>query len=305
MSIIKKTSMTLLCSFSITQASAPAPERVKQAAALSVWGTMYPVGNMKYLGEDPQDLLFNWKLKHILDENDQPIALKSSDVIIDVRAASDEAKNWFDPGHPALGRAFPEALPISMLEEKKEDDFLICKLKCPDSKKIFHLLLICKGRNGERFELQLTRLKEWFSKELHFNPSAEKRLLEQQIIVKNPMSTQILELEKQLRNTPSLLWLHDSEVAQICAQKGRLQRAIAQKKTEWKAHGELTSFGTIPQYLHGPNGFKLASVPTIQSDDAQPQAHQEQHAAQSTSSIAAQALILMSAKPQTKLNEMD
>ncbi|MDR3549801.1 MAG: hypothetical protein P4L31_00160, partial [Candidatus Babeliales bacterium] len=145
-----------------------------------------------------------------------------------------------------------------------------------------------------------------FNDELHYNCGDEERLLAQQIIVRNPAGTKLRELENALRNTPSLLWVHDEhEVRQICARRTQLQGAIAHIKTEWTKHHKLTAFGTIPEYIHGPNGFKLASAPTTQSDNAQPQAHQEQHSAQSTSSIAAQAHTLPSGRSATKPDEMD
>ncbi|MDR3550544.1 MAG: hypothetical protein P4L31_03965, partial [Candidatus Babeliales bacterium] len=180
--------LTLL--YAHAHASAPAPTRPVEKVSAQVWGDMYLVSSMKYLGEDPQDLLWGAKLKHILDDKHQPIALKSSDVTVDVWVSSDDSEHWADHGHPILGRgAFPSCLPISMLEGKKEGEPLIFTLQCPMIKKICKVLLLCHGRNCEKFELQLNRLKESFNDELHYNCGDEERLLAQQIIVRNPAGT--------------------------------------------------------------------------------------------------------------------
>jgi len=268
---MKKCTLTLallMIVYAPSHASSAASSIPAKTKAQHVWGTLYTVGNMKYLGEDPKDLLYNQCLQNILDENNQPIPLKSSDVVVDVWASSDESENWNCHGHPILDPgAFPSALPISMLEGKKEDEPLIFKLRSPETKKLFNILLLCKGRNGEPLPERLERLKQHFAGRPNFNCSDEARLLAEGILIQNSVHKEIENLKAQIRSLPSLLWEQEDEVAEFCKKKYELERALYMKKKAWTdVHGPC-AWG-VPEFMHGPNGFKLISSSTQLVDDS-------------------------------------
>jgi len=209
------------------QASQPAAS-ASQTKAAQVWGTMYIAGNMTYLGKDTGFNVPLNRLRNMLDDKDQPVLYKDNDVVVDVCASSEESKNWSARGcgHPVLGKyTFPCALPISILEGKKEGDSLQFKLRCPESKKMFNVLVLCKGNNNQQFSEQLHFLKEKFANgplmRRDFTEEEADYLLLKKIIVKNPK--------------------HDPKINE----EGYSER--------------------VPPYLHGPNGIVLASFLTLKA----------------------------------------
>ncbi|MDR3549803.1 MAG: hypothetical protein P4L31_00170 [Candidatus Babeliales bacterium] len=225
MKYIKKTSMILLWSFSIAQASAPAPE-IKTIARSIMLGNTW-----RYYR--PQH---DTQIKQCIDQKTGKVfELNEIDVICEVKIV--------DQNNPSdKSTLLPTMLPISLLKDKKEGESFL--LKCIQTDHLNEIQLTCKQLSiashmpfDAYFKFRASSFNSWPK----FWPDNDQpwivdgtRLCPYKIIEPNAEQDSFLQtLLKKGILIPNPL------PTQTTTQRGTHLR---------------------PQYIHGPNGFKLSSL---------------------------------------------